>query len=49
MLVERGVHLIEVADLEAIVRDRVLEFTFVRLPLRITGATGSWLRPIAIV
>jgi kynurenine formamidase len=49
MLVERGIHLIEIMDLEAIARDRVYEFLFLALPLRITGGTGSWLRPIAIV
>jgi kynurenine formamidase len=49
MLVERGIHLIEIMDLEAIARDRAYEFLFVALPLRITGGTGSWLRPIAIV
>jgi kynurenine formamidase len=49
MLVERGVHLIEIMDLEAIATERVFEFLFLCLPLRITGATGSWLRPVAIV
>jgi kynurenine formamidase len=49
MLVERGVHLIEIMDLEAIARDRVREFLFIALPLRITGGTGSWLRPVAVV
>jgi kynurenine formamidase len=48
LLVKRGVHLIEVLDLEAIARDRVYEFLFVGLPLRINGGTGSWLRPVAI-
>jgi kynurenine formamidase len=49
MLVDRGIHLIEIMDLEAISRDRVFEFLFLALPLRITGGTGSWLRPLAIV
>jgi kynurenine formamidase len=49
MLVERGVHLIEIMDLEAVAAERIHEFCFVCLPLRITGATGSWLRPIAII
>lgn len=49
MLVERGVHLIEIMDLEAVADERIFEFCFVCLPLRITGATGSWLRPVAIV
>jgi len=49
MLVERGVHLIEIMDLEAVADERVYEFLFICLPLRITGATGSWLRAIAVV
>jgi kynurenine formamidase len=49
MLVDRGVHLIEIMDLEAIARDKVFAFLFLALPLRIAGGTGSWLRPIAIV
>jgi kynurenine formamidase len=49
LLVERGVHLIEIMDLEALAAERIFEFLFLALPLRITGATGSWLRPIALV
>jgi kynurenine formamidase len=49
MLVERGVHLIEIMDLEALAGEGIHEFLFVVLPLRISGATGSWLRPIAVV
>lgn len=49
MLVERGVHLLEILDLEELARDRVLEFCLIALPLKIVGATGSWLRPIALV
>lgn len=49
MIVERGVHLIEIMDLESIAKDRVYEFAFVALPLRIVGGTGSWIRPVAII
>lgn len=49
MIVERGVHLIEILDLDGIAQERVFEFLFIGLPLRITGATGSWMRPVAIV
>ncbi|HWA80989.1 MAG TPA: cyclase family protein [Acetobacteraceae bacterium] len=49
MLVERGVHLIENLDLEAPARDQVSAGLFVALPLKITGATGSWVRPVLIV
>lgn len=49
MLVERGIPLIEIMDLDAIAHDQAFEFAFIGLPLKITGATGSWLRPIAVV
>jgi len=49
MLVESGVHLIENLNLEQISRDGVTEGFFVALPLKITGATGSWIRPIVVV
>jgi len=49
MLVDRGVHLIENLYLEEIVADGVMEALFVCLPLKITGATGSWVRPVAVV
>jgi kynurenine formamidase len=48
MLVERGLHLIENVFLDDLARDGVVESTFICLPLKITGATGSWVRPIAI-
>ena len=48
MLVEAGVHLIENLDLEGVCRDGVAEGLFVALPLKFTGATGSWLRPVII-
>jgi len=49
MLVERGVHLIENLWLEEIAAAGVGEALFVCLPLKFTGATGSWVRPVAIV
>jgi kynurenine formamidase len=48
MLVERGVHLLENLYLEDLSRDGVTEGLFVNLPLKITGATGSWIRPILV-
>jgi kynurenine formamidase len=48
MLVERGVHLIENLTLEELSRDAVGEGLFVTLPLKITGATGSWVRPVLV-
>lgn len=48
LLIRRGIHIIENLNLEALVRDQVREFAFVCLPLRIQGATGSWVRPMAL-
>ena len=44
-----GVHLIENVNLEELARDRVYEFLFIGAPLRLTGATGSPMTPLAIV
>ena len=49
MLVEKGIHLLEIADLEELGRTRTYEFLFVALPLKIRGGTGSPVRPVAIV
>lgn len=48
LLVKRGIHIIENLYLEDLVRSGVREFLFVCLPLKLQGATGSWVRPIAI-
>lgn len=48
MMVERGVHLIEIMDLDALARDGVKEFCFIGLPLKIKGTTGTWIRPVAL-
>ena len=49
MLVDAGVHLIENLWLEDVCSDGITEALFIALPLKLTGASGSWLRPIAIV
>ena len=49
MLVESGVHLIENLSLEEVASEGICEGLFIALPLKITGATGSWLRPILLV
>jgi len=49
LLVERGIHIIEMLDLERLARARVHTFAFVLAPLRITGGTGSPVRPLALV
>ena len=49
LLVEKGIHIIECLNLEALARDAVKQFTFVALPLKIRGGTGSPIRPVALV
>ena len=48
MLMERGVHLIEWMSLGPLAQARAYEFMFVCLPLKLRGASGSWVRPAAI-
>lgn len=48
LLVESGVHIIEALDLEGLASEGVHEFAFVASPLRIRGATGSPIRPVAL-
>jgi kynurenine formamidase len=48
LLVERGIHIIEALNLEQLAADRVYEFLFVAIPLKIRRATGSPMRPIAL-
>jgi kynurenine formamidase len=48
LLVRQGIHIIENLYLEDLMAAGVQEFLFVCLPLRIQGATGSWVRPIAV-
>jgi kynurenine formamidase len=49
LLVRAGIYIIEGLDLEALARDRVREFAFVCLPLKLRGGTGSPVRPLALV
>jgi len=49
MLVKNGIRLMENVYMDEIVSNRVFEFCLVALPLKIKGATGSPLRPIAMV
>lgn len=49
LMVDRGVFILEMVNCEELARDRVYEFCFVCLPLSIRGATGSMVRPVALV
>jgi kynurenine formamidase len=47
-LAEAGVPMIELVDLEALARDGVHEFCLIAAPIRLRGATGAPLRPLAM-
>jgi kynurenine formamidase len=49
LLIENGIYLMESVYLEEIAHDHVYEFLFVALPLKIRGATGSMVDPLALV
>jgi kynurenine formamidase len=49
LLVEHGVHIIETLNLEPLAEAAVREFAFVLVPLPLVGATGSPVRPLAVV
>jgi kynurenine formamidase len=49
LLVEQGINIIEMLNLTELAADGVSEFTFVLAPLKIVGATGSPVRPLAVV
>jgi kynurenine formamidase len=49
LLVESGIHIIECLNLEELAAAGVYRFVFVAVPLKIRGATGSPIRPLALV
>ncbi len=49
LLIKRGIHIVENLYLEDLVRAGIRECLFICLPLKIEGATGSWVRPVAVV
>jgi len=48
LLAQAGVMILEVVDLEELARDAVYEFVFIGAPLKLRGASGAPMRPIAI-
>jgi kynurenine formamidase len=48
LLVESGIHIIEVLHLEELAREKRYGFLFVAAPLKIEGGTGSPIRPLAL-
>lgn len=49
LLVENGIHIIEVMNLTGLAIAGVYEFMFILAPLKIVGGTGSPVRPLAVV
>lgn len=49
LLVENGIHIVENLNLDELARDKVYEFLFMVSPLKMVGATGSPVRPVAVV
>ncbi|HEV8045708.1 MAG TPA: cyclase family protein, partial [Rubrobacter sp.] len=49
LLVEDGIHIIEVMNLAGLAAAGIYEFLFVLAPLKISGGTGSPVRPLAVV
>jgi kynurenine formamidase len=49
LLIERGIYIMESLDLEGLAKSGAREFLFVALPLKIRGATGSMIDPVAVV
>lgn len=49
LLVEQGINIMEMVNLDELAGDGISRFLFVASPLRIVGATGSPLRPLALV
>ena len=49
LLVQYGIHIIEVMHLSEIALARIYEFVFILAPLKIVGSTGSPVRPLAVV
>ncbi|MEQ9618358.1 MAG: cyclase family protein [Deltaproteobacteria bacterium] len=48
LLAEQGVSLLEILWLEELAKDQVYEFVFIASSLKLRGATGSPIRPLAI-
>jgi kynurenine formamidase len=49
LLPQKGIYIMENLALEELARDRRYEFAFIGIPLKLRGATGSPLRPLALV
>jgi len=48
LLAEAGIPILEIADLEAIAGEKLHEFAFFGACIRLRGATGAPMRPVAL-
>jgi kynurenine formamidase len=49
LLVDAGINIIETLNLTELLAANVNEFLFITIPLKLTGATGSPVRPLAVI
>lgn len=49
LLFENGIYIVEALNLEPLARRQIFEFVLALVPLNIEGATGSPIRPVAVV
>ena len=49
LLIQQGIHIIELIQLDELAKDKAYEFCFICTPTKVKGATGMYIRPIAIV
>ena len=48
LLTQKGIYIMENLNLEQLAADRRYSFAFIGIPLKLTGATGSPIRPLAL-
>jgi kynurenine formamidase len=48
-LVDHGIYLVEVLNLTELARDHISEFLFILTPIKVVGATGVPVRPLAVI
>ena len=48
-LTAMGIYLIENLNLEALSKDRIYQFLFVAIPVRLKGGTGFPIEPVAVI
>lgn len=49
LLVESGIYIMEALNMEELSRDRVAQFLFIAIPMKLRGGTGAPTRPLAVV